>query len=376
MVQLARIGRGMGPRGGAGGAVSQLATWVASRNQFQAGTASADANVCCWGDSITGGAFSDNSTAAGIWTNAYPTVLAADLAAAGLPANNSQSFFGDNNVPSVGSISTRDPRLVLNSGWTSSATVNCPAAHIIHNSTTVNAFAFTPTINVDKVECITATNTGLGTGTIQFDAGSTTAVNNNITPRNLVTTASATLGAHTLNYKRVGGDNYVTGMICQNSTVKNIRVHNFGWYGGTSVDQTSGSNPWSPVNFISFMTPILTLIEVGVNDMVSAVPLATTQTNMQTMITAAKLTGSVVILSCTPIATGTISQATQDAMYAMQTALATTNNVPFFDIIALFGGSNAAAIANGYMSVGSGSHPIQAGYAAIASGLSTLLMAA
>ncbi len=44
-------------------------------------------------------------------------------------------------------------------------------------------------------------------------------------------------------------------------------------------------------------------------------------------------------------------------------------------IINLFGGSNAAAIASGYMASGAGSHPIQAGAARIAAALSALLLA-
>jgi lysophospholipase L1-like esterase len=76
---------------------------------------------------------------------------------------------------------------------------------------------------------------------------------------------------------------------------------------------------------------ILTIINLGINDWENAVSTTTFNTNMQAIITAAKLAGDVLL--ATPNTTnGTASIATQATYVAKIQTLATSNSVKLVDL--------------------------------------------
>jgi hypothetical protein len=112
---------------------------------------------------------------------------------------------------------------------------------------------------------------------------------------------------------------------------------------------------------------ILTIINLGINDWENAVSTTTFNTNMQAIITAAKLAGDVLL--ATPNTTnGTASIATQATYVAKIQTLATSNSVKLVDLWTnVFGGVVQPSLMFNSL------HPNVAGFAAIAAAYKTAL---
>lgn len=329
---------------------SQLSVWQTAAAAVRAG--SANAKILCIGDSITLG-YRSNGTGSGDMKSAsFPAKIAQKLTARGLVAqSNSYMGVGDSSPASGDSIQF-DPRIVKGSSWSHS--VKSLGGSMLKANTTTNALSFTPTNSVDKFDVYFFQTGGLGTFSYDVDGGSATnqSANNGTAKINKVT-VSTTLGAHTLNLKYVsGGDVYIAGIDAYDSSTKVVSVINSGWVGSATTQWCPNSNEYDACKALVWVDPDLTIINLGVNDWIAlSVPLATFITQYQTIITAAKTAGSVILVTPIPSepSSGAAPETAIQRTYSEAVkALAIANDLPVVDINGYWQ-SYSGALNRGYM---------------------------
>jgi lysophospholipase L1-like esterase len=338
---------------------SNLSNWAAAK------AATRNAILIPWGDSTVAGFGSVAGGSTGCVNNGWPAQLAALLSG----ASYSSCIASHNST--VGTIDSR-----VNWGsWTQDSNATF-GGHCVTTAGTTT-FSFTPTNQIDTIVLLNLQNTGLGTLTVNVDGGATLAtVVTSGTGSMKKTTISCALGNHTINIQRTsGGSTYIHGIVAYNSAVKEISVLNGGWISGTSTNISQTGTFLTPLDVYKDYTPDLTIIEGGViNDMRGAspaVPLTTSQANLQTMITAAKVSGDAILLTPAPLNPGQAGVAptltVQASWVAMMKALAYSNNIPMIDPWTLFGGTYQAA------DMFDDLHPNGTGYGLIAGYVSSAL---
>jgi hypothetical protein len=164
------------------------------------------------------------------------------------------------------------------------------------------------------------------------------------------------------------GDSFIMGIECYMANTPEIQICNGGINASKTGDWnvTGGSAPWNSVNFINLWQPDLTIIDLTINDCFFQVPTATAQTNLQVLITAAKLTGDVILTSLLPSQYGQTGSETQPAWRDMVKNLAASQNVGMVDLYGRYQGSWNYLNAKGWEHDGLG-HLFDAGYTDLAS---------
>lgn len=174
-----------------------------------------------------------------------------------------------------------------------------------------------------------------GTHTSTLDGGSATSISN-ASPQAVIATDFTPVGSgsHTVELTVSGGYLTVLGVELRpaSDASSGVVVHNCGYSSQTSVvlaGNTDAYQTQSRPAHISLLAPDLTIILIGTNDATFDVTPAAYKTNMQTMITAAKVTGDVLLMTPT--------RDSSSGLYAMQLyydklfELADENDVPLFD---------------------------------------------
>jgi len=348
-----------------GGMIQQpnLTLWRASLAAQTAGTKSP--RLLCIGDSTTFGSYSE-TVGNERKTNAYPNVLRGLFVSGGRLAQansdlgqGSQTF--DRNL-------INDLRLTVGAGWVAGTTATgTTGGTFFQNPTTTNPLIFTPTESIDTFKIWYVSTPTSGTLSYAVDGGGytglATAAANGL--RGPVTIPAGALGAHTLSIARLSGNPiYLVAIEAYDSSQKQISVMNGGWAGASTVDAASTTNAWSPNNTLDYYQQDLTLLMWGINDWVNGTALPTFKTNMQAIITKAKLSGGdVVLMSPVPSQTTTTAQSVQQGYVDILADLAITNSILFIDLWRYFGDWNTANT-NGWMA--NDLHPNQLGYSVMA----------
>lgn len=335
----------------------RLPKWRAALAKAKAGVA--NARYLTVGDSITSGSYSNNS-ATGDWTAlAWPKQLAAMLSATGVPAD-AHSFFGFGSY-------TRDARIAIGS-WANWG-FNSVGGNYYASSSATGPLAFTPAAPVDTfVVWFTRNNVSAGTLAYNVNGGSAGTQSQAGTSALASVTITCPLGVNTLNLTNSTGTGfvYVTGIEAYDSTRKCVNVLNAGWAGSTTADWTTAVlAAYDPYN-LSALSPDLTVIQLGSNDMNVPVNVGAYAKNLQTLVTAAKVTGDVVLQTFPPSVVATYGPLAMQAQYYQAIlALAAANNVPVVDV---FGRWVSYELSSplGYYSTVSPIHPQGAGLADIA----------
>ena len=288
----------------------------------------------------------------------------------GLPTQQ-ENFLGDGARRGAWSrLFTADPRVTVNSGWSTTGSTYTIAGQFWGNTTTTNTIDFTPAVSVDTCKIIYVTTVAGGSISWAVDGGGATTLSETGAQAITSTTISlGSVGAHTIHIARVSGNAYLIGEDCYNSNVKSVRLWDAGASGLTAYNVAGVHQGWSDATYpwslgsalgTAPVAPNLCIIDLGINDAALAVGLANFSNGLQSVITNCKKSGDVVLVLPFPTATGTTSQATQNAYWAVVSQLATTNNLPVIDwrdyVI-----SSAAATGNGL--AGGNYHPTAAGYA-------------
>lgn len=352
-----------------------LPKWRKALAQVRAGTGRA--KVAMVGDSTTAGwgAGTGANGTDGARVKSAPYRLAEILARRGLNAK-SNSFWGDANLGYT-PYQAYDPRVVIGASWSrGGATTVAPGGWLLRANTGVTTTtSFTPSDEVDTFDIYYVVNTGNGTFTANIDGGATLAtVDTSVgTPGIYKTTITATKGAHTVNVQRTaGGAFYVVGIDAYDSTARDVAIWNLGAASWASADWAVSTNAWNPAPGLTGIAPDLTLINLGINDWKDTpVSVSTYTTNLQTLITAAKAAGDVVLVAPFPSSTARASVAQQAPFIDAIVSLGETNSCPVLSLTHRFTSwADANTVGYTYDAL----HPNALGYADVAQALAPLLL--
>lgn len=309
----------------------------------------------------------------GAFPFAPSAAFAKRLTALGIPTRQG-SWFGSANIP--GAISAYDTRRSYTAAWAPLVSLSngnmCPGGTMILNSTTTGeALSFAPSEAWDTLNTYSAGYTGGGTFTLDV-GGTVKATQSTNASLSLITTTFTTSRAtQTVNLKNtiLGNGNYIVGQETIDSTTPSVRVRNMGFASATSGQLAGQVNPFNPLSGLQALGGDLTIFCGMRNDQALGISPSTFQTNMQTMITAAKAFGDVILLHDHAPTTWTY---TNDAQFtAAIYALGAANNIPVFDIPNRI--SIAQAVAQGYFAA-DGIHYNAKGWSDIGSWLANVII--
>lgn len=308
---------------------TSLAKWRAAFSRARAGLAQAKLLVI--GDSWVAGSGAANvSGYAGARAVSFPVKLAAHLTAAGYPAR-ADGFIGSANQAAY---STYDPRIT---GWTSNTVLNGALGGTWSTTTASAVLAITPAGQWDRAQILYAASNSAqvqGSFSPSIDAGGAlTTIFANVAPAigNYVAIAGAP-GVHTLNLTKGNTTiNNILGVRFWNTTAPDIEIIQMGRPGGVAADLSVAVQPWDSLNELIYVAPDLTYIECTINDWVAATSTATYTTQIQALITAAKLSGDVILGTGGPSAISSTSLAQQQIYVDICRTLAVTNDCYFID---------------------------------------------
>lgn len=289
----------------------------------------ANAKVLIVGDSTVSGSGSTGVAGYGTGTRAksFPVKLAAMLNTHGV-ATRADSFVGFQSQAALG---TYDSRFVL-TGWTLNMLV-AAIGGTLFSGTDGATIAFTPTVQFDRAEVMYVQGSGRGNFTINIDGGATLATVTGAGASVLMTQqVSTTLGTHTLNIVKSGTQtNYITGIRVWNSATREVELIQAGAPGAQASDVAVAVNVWDGLNEITKTAPDLTIINLAINAWVLGTNLATYLGQMQSLITAAKAVGDVILTSGVPSQISSASLALQQTYVDGLKALAASNDCVFLD---------------------------------------------
>jgi lysophospholipase L1-like esterase len=221
-----------------------------------------------------------------------------------------------------------------------------------------------PGVLADRFDVYFATNSGLGTFTVQATGGSSvdqaTAAAGGVGKVTVSAGSAATSNAVTISGP-TGGAVHILGIEPWLSTARRVRVGNAGVGSSTTSKWVASATTFGGPGCIRAYQPDLTIISLGINDATTAVAPATYLANIQTLITAAQVSGDVIVIPPFPSAAGAL--ANQLAYEPVYEQALRTLRVPFFDLYARFWkpGAEAIGLPSGMMN--DQVHPNAFGYA-------------
>jgi lysophospholipase L1-like esterase len=190
-----------------------------------------------------------------------------------------------------------------------------------------------------------------------------------------VATASSTSATNmvSLNWTANGAGNNAAevGIDAYNSAVSSVQIFNTGVSGAVLAQwMTNIGFITDPLVTLEYLAPVLTIIEFGPNDLSAGNSAASVKTELQTAITAAQLSGDVMLMTWTP---DLRSPSLTPSYLAMAKALAAADNIPLYDLNARWV-SEPISSALGYYVTSDSDHPNSIGYADQAQGLCHMLL--
>jgi len=213
----------------------------------------------------------------------------------------------------------------------------------------------------------------------QVDGGATTEIDStNVTQLAKNTISLGSAGSHTITLNWVLGAVTILGIHAYNSARKEISIWNWGICGGTSanmIDNTDTAVGRLAVLSNSLIKPDLIFLEGGViNDWRTSVAVATTVSNLQSLITTAKNNSIDVIIRIPTFDNGVSGLTAQQNTYVQAMyQLANDNNIGVVDIRNKWLSYNNA-VSNGWNISSDTVHPAPAGYVDIANVISNLII--
>jgi len=345
-----------------------LRKWRKALAQVRAGTGFA--KLACYGDSTTRGTGAGTGGSLNVdgQANGYPRRLADMLNSYFIPARHSAVWGG--GWGSGGS----DARLSMGAGWAISGAngFNALGGATLSNNSTTNVLSFTPTGQFDTCVVWYGRQTSKGTFNLDIDGGSATSVATAGVTATLSQTKTASLGTHTVNITptTIGQGIDIVGIDCYNSAAPDVRVWNCGRSGAIASDLALAGNAIQSLTVLQTVAPDLTVLNIGINDMVAATSQSSYQASINAIITGARVTGDIVLMVPTPIDPGNATQDLQNQFRAWLLDLAKSNSAPLIDMSARWI-NYSAANTDGLM--GNGNHPSALGYADEAAAIANLI---
>ena len=295
------------------------------------------------------------------------------------------SWFGGGSSASYGTFGYSDPRIVLGSAWTLDGTVYSIGGGAYTATTSTNALTFTPTQSVDTFEVYYVQQPSSGVLSVQIDSGTPTLINTAGTAALVKVVLSAgTPGAHTIKHLwSSGGKVDLVGDVSYDSTNPSVVVLLAGTTSATSSTFASNGASYSfgSAAALAVLAPDITVLEDGINDWATSIPVATFTSNMQSVVSALQTAGSdVALYSPIPSNPASVAQSVQAQYVAAYQALAaanyntgSTSALPYIDNFTAY---QSFAISSGYgWRGGDAWHADAAGYQASANLVETALFA-
>ncbi len=232
-----------------------------------------------------------------------------------------------------------DNRWVAGSGWTGATFGAAAGAAWVAAGTTGNlVYTPNPQVTCDGFYVYWIGSSGYGTLTATATGGTPQVINANVATsmyRTLIPAASA-VATNTLTMSSVG-QVFITAVEPVLSTKKQILVGNAG-VGSSSTINWNSSGTYQGLGFISTVAPDLTIISLGINDAFSSIAPATYAANIQAMITAAQVSGDVLLMP--PLPNGNAACRAYEVQYLpVLQNLAAVNNCAYLDIFNRWGGA-------------------------------------
>jgi hypothetical protein len=305
-VQYTTLDRAVNPDGSA--TVSPVANplrytkWRTAVSKVRDG--SANALLLYLGDSTTLGSGAAGGTGYNAGGRAHNRAvrLAAALTKAYLPAF-AHGTIGSSNV-ALATYQPFDPRWTYGAGWGPTALQGTLGKTQFFNNTTVNALSVAPVGNVDTFRVLYSIAASQGTFSWDVDGGAAT----NIGPNNGATAlgmsgalAAGSLGAHTLNIKRVSGNVTIHGFRAYDSTTPQIEIMQCGCSGAVVADYAAQVLAYDGLLALqNVLKPDLVIFSMGINDWVAGTDLATFKANVTLLLQACQVNGDVLLVTPPP----------------------------------------------------------------------------
>ncbi len=313
-----------------------LPIWSSALTDAAAGTRSARLAVI--GDSnAMGHTTSSTGARIGAWPNKLTKYLPEHL---GYVRN--AGVFGDQKSPV--SYPTYDGRMVLGSGWAAATANENTLGGQFFSATTATSglLEFTPNDSFDRFHVYhTAFSTGGDSVDVTLDGGGSigTLDGRDAVSQVVKTTFDVAEGIHTIQLGApLLGSFYVLGIECERTDRTGVSVFQFGWYGARTDDISASGFPWSPLNAIDDYAPDLTIIALTINDAKDGKSLVTYTAELQSIVDAAQLAGSDIILMAShqPGTTAGLD-GTYETYRDAARGIADAEGFPFLDFFDLFG---------------------------------------
>lgn len=334
--------------------VPTVPRWQAALAKVRAGVA--DARVLCIGDSTTYG----TGTVAHL--NSYPVRLAGLMTAAGITTSIGSTF----GIP----VSVLDPRVTVGALWTGSG-FSVYGNGGFGGAVGGGLLSFTPTETFDTIDVIHFQGPAIGgTSTINVDGGASLGNISGVAGTNQIVTTSFTCaaGTHTINIASpTVAPLLIVGIEVRHTGIRRVRVDNTGHAFTTTTDWAGNS---FTVPALAQLAPDLTIINLSKNDAGASTPWATVAGNLTTLITAARLTGDVVLCSPLPSKNGTTNYTFEAIYRPLIEQLAATLGVRYLNLSDRW---TSWAVANARGLEFDNLHPTAAGYADVAAAAWELL---
>jgi len=226
-------------------------------------------------------------------------------------------------------------------GWGSAATVWAAGG-----STAADSLTFTPSggYSYDTFDIYFVGNTLTGNVSVNVDGGTATVIDTTLGTNGLGKTTITCPAAtnHVVNFGLTTTYTYILGVEGYLSTTPKLRVANAGVDSTATGNWNGTAGNWSGLNCIEQYAPDVTIIDLGINDADTSVTLATYLTNLLAIVTAAKLSGDVIIASPNPInPTETGNPGLLTSYVSALAGFCSTNDCGFLDLYNRWGGQNA-----------------------------------
>jgi hypothetical protein len=279
---------------------------------------------------------------------AAPDLFAAYLSDPGSKLyTRADSIWGVQGLSNAGYLNY-NPKLTVSAGWQSTTGVDSLGGKPFKNSTDTGAYSVNFGTTFDRIVVgywKDPTNADdltvdIGGGTLVTLAGTGPAAYTVSAP------IVCTRGQNTINVKRVGtkAQQIIFFVRAYDSTQPAVEIYNWGISAApSSTMANSTANAIAPgCDYIHAMQTQgldCAFIKEGINDLNTAVPVATFKANVQTQITAVKPTADAVLVTPNPVSIGDLTP----YVTALK-ELAVTNNCVLIDLFGRYGGSSATPL--------------------------------
>lgn len=310
------------------GGTAQLPHWNKALAKVISGKG--NARVLFIGDSTMQGYYANNTaTVAGDTALSFPTQFSDILNGIHI-ISTTNSWIGFSN--SETDRSATDGRMSVGSGWSTGGTCLYLGGCWASATSTTGNLAYTPNLPVDTFIVWYPTQAGLGTLNYNIDGGSNTGISQAGSTAFAKTTITTALGNHTINFNWSSGSAFMESVESYDSTKSQVLVENAGWDTSKTSQWAASSFAYNAAPACGTFAPDLVIINLQINDMDNAIPLATYSSNLQTLITSCQSGGNtdVVLMTSNHInpadSINPTSEATQATYAAVIRSLAAANS--------------------------------------------------